>query len=149
MICPKCKHKSTRVVDSRDASEGRTIRRRRECEDCEHRFTTFERVETSNFIVVKKDGSRESYDRSKLERGIWRACEKRPVTQEQIREMLDKLEGAWSASGKEVKADKIGRDVMHGLIAIDQVAYIRFASVYRQFKDVESFKKELQKLLDR
>ena len=149
MICPKCKHKGTRVIDSRDSSEGRTIRRRRECEACTHRFTTFERVETTNFIVVKKDGARESYDRSKVERGIWRACEKRPVTQQQVSELLTKLEEVWSSSGKEVKGDIIGRDVMHALKMIDEVAYIRFASVYRQFKDVESFKKELQKLLDR
>jgi len=149
MICPKCKHKNTRVVDSRDANEGRTIRRRRECEDCTHRFTTFEKTETTNFIVVKKDDARESYDRSKAERGIWRACEKRPVTEEQIRVMLDGLEEVWSGSGKEVAADVIGRDVMHALKMIDEVSYIRFASVYRQFKDVESFKKELTKLLDR
>lgn len=149
MICPKCKHKNTKVVDSRDANEGRTIRRRRECEACQHRFTTFEKLETANFIVVKKDGSRESYDRSKVERGIWRACEKRPVTEEQISGMLDKLEEIWSASGKEVQGEVIGRDVMHSLKMIDEVSYIRFASVYRQFKDVESFKKELQKLLDK
>lgn len=147
MICPKCKHKNTKVVDSRDANEGRSIRRRRECEECEHRFTTFEKVETANFIVVKKDGARESYDREKLERGVWKACEKRPVTQEQISGMLNNLEEVWSGGGKEVPADRIGRDVMHALKVIDEVAYIRFASVYRQFKDVETFKKEMEKLL--
>ncbi len=149
MICPKCKHKSTSVVDSREANEGRSIRRRRECEACEHRFTTFEKVETANFIVIKKDGSRESYERDKVERGVWRACEKRPVTQEQISHMIDRLEEVWSSSGKEVPGDVIGRDVMHALKMIDEVSYIRFASVYRQFKDVESFKQELQKLLER
>lgn len=149
MICPKCKYKSTSVVDSREANEGRSIRRRRECEKCQHRFTTFEKVETANFLVVKKDGSRENYDRSKVERGVWHACEKRPVSQEQISEMLDRLEEVWSASGKEVPSDTIGRDVMHALKVIDEVSYIRFASVYRQFKDVETFKEELQKLLDR
>lgn len=149
MICPKCKHKSTSVVDSREANEGRSIRRRRECEECEYRFTTFEKQETTNFIVVKKDGSRESYDRDKVERGIWKACEKRPVTQQQISDMLDRLEEVWSASGKEVPGDIIGRDVMHSLKMIDEVSYIRFASVYRQFKDVDEFKQELQKLLDR
>lgn len=137
------------MVDSRDAHEGRSIRRRRECESCTHRFTTFERIETANFIVMKRDESRESYDRSKVERGIWRACEKRPVTELQIRNMLDKLEEVWSTSGKEVKASVIGRDVMHSLKAIDDVSYIRFASVYRQFKDVESFVEELQKMLDK
>jgi len=149
MICPKCRSKSTRVVDSRDAHEGRSIRRRRECEACSYRFTTFERVETANFIVVKRDGARESYDRLKVERGVWRACEKRPVTEEQIRHMLDNLEEAWSTSGKEVKANIIGRDVMHSLKTIDDVSYIRFASVYRQFKDVESFVDELQKMLNK
>lgn len=147
MICPKCKYKNTSVVDSREASEGRSIRRRRECEECKHRFTTFEQVETANFLVVKKDGSRESYDRTKVERGVWHACEKRPVSQEQISAMLDHLEGVWSASGKEVLSDTIGRDVMHALKVIDEVSYIRFASVYRQFKDVETFKEELNKLL--
>jgi len=149
MICPKCKYKSTSVVDSREANEGRSIRRRRECEDCKHRFTTFEKVETANFLVVKKDSSRESYDRSKVERGIWKACEKRPVTQEQISEMLDHLEEVWSAGGKEVPGEIIGRDVMHALKVIDEVSYIRFASVYRQFKDVEEFKAELNRLLGR
>lgn len=148
MICPKCKHKNTGVVDSREASEGRFIRRRRECEHCKHRFTTFEKVETSNFLVIKKDGSREAYDRDKVERGIWKACEKRPVTEEQISSMIDGLEEVWSASGKEVSGEVIGRDVMHALKMLDEVAYIRFASVYRQFKDVESFKKELEKLLE-
>lgn len=149
MICPKCKYKATSVVDSREANEGRSIRRRRECEECNYRFTTFEKVETANFIVVKKDGSRESYDRSKVEHGVWRACEKRPVTQEQISEMIDRLEEVWSTSGKEVPADTLGRDVMHALKVIDEVSYIRFASVYRQFKDVEEFKQELNRLLGR
>jgi len=147
MICPKCKYKATSVVDSREANEGRSIRRRRECEECNYRFTTFEKVETANFIVVKKDGSRESYDRSKVEHGIWRACEKRPVTQEQISSMIDRLEEVWSTSGKEIPGDTIGRDVMHALKVIDEVSYIRFASVYRQFKDVEEFKQELNRLL--
>lgn len=147
MICPKCKSKNTSVVDSREANEGRTIRRRRECEACEHRFTTFEKMETTHFLVVKRDGSRESYDHSKVERGIWRACEKRPVTQEQISELIDRLEEVWSSSGKEVDSETIGRDVMHALKVIDEVSYIRFASVYRQFKDVEEFKAELNRLL--
>lgn len=137
------------MVDSREASEGRSIRRRRECEKCTYRFTTFEKVETANFLVVKKDGSRESYDRSKVEHGVWRACEKRPVTQEQISSMIDRLEEVWSTSGKEVPAETVGRDVMHALKVIDEVSYIRFASVYRQFKDVEEFKQELNRLLGR
>lgn len=149
MICPKCKYEDTRVIDSRDANEGRTIRRRRECEKCSYRFTTFETIENTNFLVIKKDASRESYDRTKVERGIWRACEKRPVTEQQISEMLDKLEEIWGTAGKEVPGEVIGRDVMHALKVIDEVAYIRFASVYRQFKDVESFKEELQRLLEK
>lgn len=149
MICPKCKYDDTRVVDSREANEGRCIRRRRECEKCDFRFTTFETIETANFVVIKKDGSRETYDRSKVERGIWRACEKRPVTQKKVDEVLNKLEEIWSSAGKEVAGDVIGRDVMHALKVVDEVAYIRFASVYRQFKDVESFKEELQKLMDK
>lgn len=149
MICTKCKKDDTRVIDSRESSDGKSIRRRRECEKCGFRFTTFETIENANFVVIKKDGSRESYDRSKVERGIWRACEKRPVTQKQVDEMLDKLEEVWSGAGKEVAGDIIGRDVMHALKVVDEVAYIRFASVYRQFKDVESFKEELQKLLDK
>ena len=149
MICSKCKHDDTRVVDSRESADGRSIRRRRECEKCNFRFTTFEPMETTNLVVVKKDGSRETYDRSKVERGIWRACEKRPVSQKQVDEILSKLEEIWSGAGKEVAGEIIGRDVMHSLKVLDEVAYIRFASVYRQFKDVESFKEELQKLLEK
>lgn len=147
MFCPKCKKSDTRVVDSRDTTDNRAVRRRRECEKCEHRFTTFERLESPDLIVVKKDGARESYDRDKLQRGIWRACEKRPVTQEKIDKMVDSLEEKWRGIGKEIKSRKIGEDVMRGLRKLDEVAYIRFASVYRQFKDLESFKKELAKLL--
>lgn len=149
MICPKCKAKNTRVVDSREALEGRSIRRRRECESCLYRFTTFEQVENTNFVVVKRDGSREPYDREKIERGIWKACEKRPVTQELVNQMMQKLEEAWRGHGKEVGSEIVGRDVMHALKMLDEVAYIRFASVYRQFKDVESFIQELKKLLDK
>lgn len=148
MKCPACKHEDSKVVDSREAGDGRETRRRRECEKCSHRFTTFERVETANFIVVKKDGSREAYDREKLERGIWKACEKRPVTEEQVSSMVDSLEEKWSGLGKEIPSVTIGEDVMDALKKLDEVSYIRFASVYRHFKDLESFKKELSKLLD-
>ncbi len=136
-------------MDSREALEGRSIRRRRECESCLYRFTTFEQVENTNFVVVKRDGSREPYDREKIERGIWKACEKRPVTQELVNQMMQKLEEAWRGHGKEVGSEIVGRDVMHALKMLDEVAYIRFASVYRQFKDVESFIQELKKLLDK
>lgn len=148
MRCPKCKNEDSKVLDSRDTMDGREIRRRRECEKCEYRFTTFEAVETENFLVVKKDGSREAYRREKVQKGIWKACEKRQVTQEQVSALLDELEMKWSASGKEVSSIIIGEDVMDALKKLDEVAYIRFASVYRHFKDLESFKKELAKLLD-
>lgn len=148
MKCPKCKYRDTKVVDSRDTNDGAQIRRRRECDKCGFRFTTFEQIETANFLVIKKDGSREAYSREKLERGIWKACEKRQVTQEQISRMIDKLEGNWMAMGKEVPSKAIGEGVMEELKKLDEVAYIRFASVYRHFKDLESFKKELSKLLD-
>ncbi len=148
MICPKCKHSETRVLDSRETNERKEIRRRRQCEDCSFRFTTFERVELANFLVVKKDQSREVYNRSKIQNGIWKACEKRPITEEQIRQMLDVLEEKWSNIGKEVPSQTIGEEVMKKLKDMDEVAYIRFASVYRQFKDIEAFKHELQSLLE-
>jgi transcriptional repressor NrdR len=148
MLCPKCTKTETRVVDSRDTNEGREIRRRRECETCKHRFTTFERTDTSNFIVIKKDGSREPYQRHKIKSGIWKSCEKRPVTEAQVETMLNNLEDDWGRIGKEVPAEKIGEALMEALKGLDEVAYIRFASVYRQFKDIDSFKKELSKLLD-
>lgn len=147
MRCPKCHHQETKVTDSRDTNDDKEIRRRRECEKCGHRFTTFERIETANFVIIKKNGTRELYDREKVERGIWKACEKRPVTQEQIKNLIDNLEEKWSASGNEVATKDIGEGLMDALKKLDEVAYIRFASVYRQFKDVESFKKELAKLI--
>ena len=148
MICPKCEHEDTRVLDSRETEGQKAIRRRRECGKCKHRFTTFERVESTEFLVVKKDGTRESYDREKLAKGIWKSCEKRKVTEEQISHMINKLEENWAKLGKEVPSKQIGEDVMDALIGLDDVAYIRFASVYRQFKDIESFKKELQKVIE-
>lgn len=146
MHCPRCKHDDTAVIDSRDTEEGRAIRRRRECEKCKHRFTTFERQEMSSLIVVKRDGTREPYSRTKLERGIWVACTKRPVSQKAIDDMLSELEEKWGKNREEVESSAIGKDVMTALAAIDKVAYIRFASVHREFKDVEEFKKELGKL---
>lgn len=147
MLCPRCKSEDTSVVDSRVSEEGRAIRRRRECPKCDHRFTTFERQEISSFVVVKRDGTREPYDRSKIERGIWIACAKRNVTQEQVLSILSKLEDVWGAEGGEVSSSQIGEDVMKELKKLDQVAYIRFASVHREFADVEEFKEELGKLL--
>lgn len=148
MKCPKCKQPETRVVDSRDTNEGREIRRRRECEKCQFRFTTFERIDASKFIVIKKDGSREPYQREKIESGIWKSCEKRPVTEAQVEAVINNLEDKWGAVGKEIPSKLIGEQLMEALKKLDEVAYIRFASVYRQFRDVESFKKELSRLLE-
>lgn len=147
MYCPRCKSPDTAVVDSRLAEEGRAIRRRRECEKCNHRFTTFERQELSHLIVIKRDGTREPYSRTKLERGLWLACTKRPITQEKIDRLLTHLEEKWGGNRKEVASSTIGTDVMRELKKLDTVAYIRFASVHREFKDVREFKKELGELL--
>ena len=125
------------------------MRRRRECTKCSHRFTTFERQELSSLIVIKRDTTREPYSRSKLERGIWLACSKRPISQDKIDTMLNKLEDKWGANKNEVASSTIGMDVMKALKKLDQVAYIRFASVHREFKDVEEFKAELGKLFDK
>lgn len=149
MHCPRCKHKETSVVDSRLTEDGRAVRRRRECTKCNRRFTTFERQELSNLIVIKNDGTREPYSRTKLERGIWVACTKRPVSEEIIDKMLSKLEEKWATNTKEVASSTVGNDVMKSLKKIDQVAYIRFASVHREFKDVEEFKDELGKLFNK
>lgn len=148
MRCPKCKHTVTRVLDSRDTNDNKETRRRRVCESCNHRFTTFERVETTNLIVIKRDKSRETYSREKLKGGIWKSCEKRPVTKDQIDSLVASLEEKWSATGKEIESTKIGEAVMDALKQLDEVAYIRFASVYRRFKDLESFKEELTNLLE-
>ena len=147
MHCPRCKSADTSVIDSRIAEDGRAVRRRRECTKCNHRFTSFERQELSSLIVIKRDGTREPYSRTKLERGIWLSCTKRPVTQDQVDSMLNKLEEKWGANKKEVASTTVGQDVMNALKKIDQVAYIRFASVHREFKDVEEFKEAMNKLL--
>lgn len=147
MICPKCKTPDTKVIDSRDSEQGKTIRRRRECEKCGWRFTTFERAEFGNLMVKKKDATFEPYNRTKLEQGIWSACGKRPVTQVQIDEMISSLEEKWATNKKMVSSQTIGNDVMDALKKMDHIAYIRFASVYRSFKDVDEFKEELNNLL--
>lgn len=147
MQCPKCKNIETKVIDSRLAENGKAIRRRRECEKCGRRFTTFERSEMSSLMVKKKDGTFEPYSRTKLENGIWIACGKRPVTKIQIDKMINKLEEKWGANKKEVSSVTIGNDLINALKKLDHIAYIRFASVYRSFKDVDEFKEELTKLL--
>ena len=147
MHCPKCKATDTKVIESRVTESGRVIRRRRECEKCESRFTTFERPAMGNLMVKKKDGTYEIYSREKLEQGIWIACGKRPVTKEQIDDVVNDLEEKWGSNKKEVASKTIGNDVTEALKKLDHIAYIRFASVYRSFKDVDEFKEELNKLL--
>jgi len=148
MNCPFCRHADTRVVDSRLGKEGNNVRRRRECPECERRFTTYERVEEILPWVIKKDGRREAFDRSKIISGMQRACEKRPVPVEQIEALVDQLERKFQECGdKEILASLIGEAVMDTLHEVDEVAYVRFASVYRQFKDINEFMSELNDLL--
>lgn len=148
MQCPKCHHNDTRVLDSRETNENREIRRRRACSACKYRFTTFERLETNKVLVIKKNKTRETYSREKLKTGIWKACEKRPVSETVIDNFISELEENWAFElKKEISTREIGQSVMDFLKNLDDIAYIRFASVYRQFRDLESFKKELQKLL--
>ena len=148
MKCPFCGFNDTKVVDSRMGKEGNNIRRRRECIDCERRFTTYERVEESLPMVVKKDSRREMFDRAKIIAGMQRACEKRPVSIATIERFVDSFQQSLQESGeKEIEAGKIGNAVMESLQAIDEVAYVRFASVYRQFKDINEFMSELKDIL--
>ncbi len=148
MKCPFCGFADTKVIDSRLGKEGNNIRRRRECVDCERRFTTYERVEETLPLVVKKDGRREAFDRNKIISGIKRACEKRPVSIATIEKLVDRLEVFFQESGdKEIEARRIGQAVMEALHDIDEVAYVRFASVYRQFKDINEFMSELTEIL--
>lgn len=150
MKCPFCGFVDTRVVDSRLGKEGNNIRRRRECIECERRFTTYERVEETLPLVVKKDGRRETFDRMKIISGIQKACEKRPVSISTIEKVVDRMEMALQESGeKEIDATRIGAAVMDALREIDEVAYVRFASVYRQFKDINEFMNELKDILAR
>ena len=148
MKCPFCDNPDTRVIDSRPTEEGHAIRRRRGCDNCNKRFTTYEKVEETILMVVKKDGKREAFDRSKLLRGIARACEKRPVTMAAMEAMVDEIERILgSTMEKEVASERIGELVMDQLKKVDEVAYVRFASVYRQFTDVNTFVKEIEKLI--
>lgn len=149
MRCTNCEYKNTKVTDSRPIEEGKAIRRRRECEKCGHRFTTFERIEQLPLIVVKKDGMRQEFSREKLTRGIIRACEKRPVPLEKIEEIASEVEKELRQSGvTEVDSKEIGEMVMERLSKVDEVAYVRFASVYRQFKDVSVFLEELKEIIN-
>ena len=148
MKCPYCFHEETKVVDKRETEELDVTRRRRECLKCKKRFTTYERVESLDLAILKKDGRREAFDREKLKRGIIKACEKRPVSYEQIEALIDKLEAELrKLKSKEVPSKLIGEKVMNGLKKLDKIAYIRFASVYRSFADVTDFQKELKDLI--
>lgn len=150
MKCPYCDHASTKVLDSRPANENKSIRRRRECEQCNRRFTTFEMVEETPLIVIKKDGSREEFNRGKVLRGLIRACEKRPVSVERLEVIVSEVEKELRATAHaEINSQVIGELVMSELYPVDEVAYVRFASVYRQFKDIDMFMKELSNLLHR
>jgi transcriptional repressor NrdR len=145
MQCPRCNTLENRVIDSRLTDKNRAIRRRRECEKCGFRFTTIEQIRIASLIVIKKDGTREPYDRQKIENGIWKSCEKRPVTQRQVAEAITELEEKWNQVN-EIPSQQLGEGIMEKLRDLDEVAYIRFASVYRQFKDIASFEKELKKI---
>lgn len=149
MRCPYCGKDNTRVVDSRPVEEDNSIRRRRVCDVCSRRFTTYEKIETIPMIVIKKDNNRETYDRAKIEGGILRACHKRPVSMAQIRKMVYEIETEiFDREEKEIDSKEIGEMVMDRLHDLDPVAYVRFASVYREFKDVETFMDELKKVLN-
>ena len=148
MKCPFCGEDNTRVIDSRPADDNSSIRRRRLCDACQKRFTTYEKVETIPLVVIKKDNNREQYDRSKIEAGVLRACHKRPVSINQINELVDAVETEiFNREEREISSKEIGEMVMERLKNLEAVAYVRFASVYREFKDVNTFMDELKKFL--
>ncbi|NLW22083.1 MAG: transcriptional repressor NrdR [Tissierellia bacterium] len=150
MKCPFCDYYETKVVDSRPTDEGQAIRRGRECVQCSKRFTTYEKIEKIPLIIVKKDGNRQAYDRNKILNGILKACEKRPVPLNTIEKAVDEIERAlYNSMEKEITSQQIGEMVMDKLKEIDEVSYVRFASVYRQFKDINNFAEELNKLLNK
>lgn len=148
MKCPFCSYDNTRVIDSRPADENNSIRRRRVCDQCGKRFTTYEKVETIPLIVIKKDNNRETYDRSKIEAGVLRACHKRPISAAQINQLVESVETTvFNREEKEIPSGVIGELVMNKLKDLDTVAYVRFASVYREFKDINTFMDELKKVM--
>lgn len=149
MKCPFCSHDITRVIDSRPAEENNSIRRRRVCDECDKRFTTYEKIETIPLIIIKKDNNRETYDRSKIEAGVLRACHKRPISVNQINQLVDEVETEiFNMEEKEIPSTYIGELVMNKLKDLEAVAYVRFASVYREFKDINTFMDELKKVLN-
>ena len=149
MKCPFCSHENTRVIDSRPAEDNNSIRRRRVCDECGKRFTTYEKIETIPLIIIKKDKNREAYDRAKIEAGVLRACHKRPVSAQQITTLVDEVENEiFNREEREIPSGTIGELVMNKLKDLDAVAYVRFASVYREFKDVNTFMDELKSVLN-
>ena len=145
MKCPFCSHENTRVIDSRPAEDNNSIRRRRVCDECGKRFTTYEKIETIPLIIIKKDNNREAYDRAKIEAGVLRACHKRPVSAQQITTLVDEVENEiFNREEREIPSGTIGELVMNKLKDLDAVAYVRFASVYREFKDVNTFIDDLK-----
>lgn len=145
MRCPFCNYENTKVIDSRPAEDSNSIRRRRACEDCGRRFTTYEKIETLPVMIVKKDHSREAYNRSKIEKGIMLACHKRPISSQQMSEAIDSVENSiFSLERSEVDSSYVGELIMEKLKSLDEVAYVRFASVYREFKDADTFMEELK-----
>lgn len=148
MKCPFCSASDTKVIDSRPVDENSAIRRRRQCESCGKRFTTYEKLETIPLMVIKKDNTREPFDRAKIEAGVVRSCHKRPVSPQQIEKLIDEVENeVFKSAEQEVPTSIVGELVMRKLREIDEVAYVRFASVYREFKDVNTFMEELGKIL--
>ena len=149
MKCPFCSHENTRVIDSRPAEDNNSIRRRRVCDECGKRFTTYEKIETIPLIIIKKDNNREAYDRAKIEAGVLRACHKRPVSAQQITTLVDEVENEiFNREEREIPSGTIGELVMNKLKDLDAVAYVRFASVYREFKDVNTIMDELKSVLN-
>ena len=150
MKCPFCGEDDTRVIDSRPADENMSIRRRRQCDKCQKRFTTYEKVEAIPLVVIKKDQTREPYDRTKIEKGVFRSCHKRPISVPQMNHLEDQVEAkVFSKEEREIPSSYIGELVMRYLEELDAVAYVRFASIYREFKDVDTFMEELKKILDK
>ncbi len=150
MKCTQCQHQDTKVIESRDVSDGEAIRRRRMCPDCNYRFTTYERLERPQLIVIKNDGTRQLFSRDKLLAGLYKACEKTPVTSMQLERIVSEIEQALYACGdNEVQSGKVGNLVMDQLSRVNEVAYVRFASVYRRFKDISSFEAELLRMREK
>lgn len=150
MKCPFCGKENTRVIDSRPAEDNSSIRRRRQCDICGKRFTTYEKIEAIPLVVIKKDQSREPYDRAKIESGVFRSCHKRPISVDAINGLVDDVEAAiFNLEEKEIKSTKIGEIVMERLNEFDEVAYVRFASVYRDFKDIKTFLDEIHKIMEK